>query len=643
MANYSTLRGSGGSGGSSVTSYSSFTAFPTTGNTEADLAWAEDTDAMYVWDGTEWDRISTGNNMVPEFTTEPADAYTLAADGTATTITVAATDPEGFDITYSHDTSPSNQTQATITNNGGTFTITPSTDTANAGSFNLRFKASDGVHVSSKTSNINLGFITEWFGQYYGGYEVFPYDLAVDSNDNIYVVGRYKDTNTSSYIAYISKVDKFGVHIWMKTLEVTESSTTQNYFDSIAIDSNDNIYVVGNFYDGDERAVVVKYNTAGTVQFAKKYYKGGSSSNLTPTAIAITPNGNSIFFAWRGASLSHGQTVTTIFKINSSGATQWRQDIENTADHVYDTYNTLVATDTLLYTTARTEVTNDTPNSSYRYSGIIALNVSDGALYGKQFRKDVSIMNQGSREATLYYDDSDNTIVAMYRPYGNNWPSMTSSEYGLGIFSLSSTLGTNTNTTSAFYPTDATVDIWADTYEEGGKVVKNGSTYYRIARYNDSDILGTVGYYSWVYGLQKASTTSVDGWYLYCPSNTSGGGISPCSLAKTSDGKTIALVRIQGDATSSGTYRDMGLVSVDMSQSASTYAASALGVNSNITLASGRPPNLGTTTTGSASFTSSVAGGTLSSSSSQFSFTESTLSNTAADGPTITRDYEDLS
>ena len=137
---------SGGGGGGGVTSYANFASFPGS-PTEGDLAYAQDTNALYIYDGAEWDRISSGNNELPEFTTEPAETYNLATDGTATTVTVAATDPEGFDITYSHDTSPSSQNQATITNNGGTFTITPSTNTSYAGSFNLRFKASDGLFV----------------------------------------------------------------------------------------------------------------------------------------------------------------------------------------------------------------------------------------------------------------------------------------------------------------------------------------------------------------------------------------------------------------------------------------------------------------------------------------------------------------
>ena len=123
---------SASSGGGGVTTYANIAALPSSGNTGGDLAFVTDVKAFYGWDGTEWDRIFSGQNTLPSFSTSPAASYDLALDGTATTVTVAATDPEGFAITYSHDTTPANQAQATITQSGGTFTVTPSTTPSNA-------------------------------------------------------------------------------------------------------------------------------------------------------------------------------------------------------------------------------------------------------------------------------------------------------------------------------------------------------------------------------------------------------------------------------------------------------------------------------------------------------------------------------
>jgi len=154
MANYSDIKSSGGG----VTAYANFAALPTSGNAEGALAFTQDTDALYMWEGTSWTRVYSGPDEILSFDNDPASEYILLDDGTATNINLPATDPEGFPITYSYDTNPSNQTQATITSSGSTFTLTPSTDPADTGTFTLRFKATDGLHSVSKTSSVNLSF-----------------------------------------------------------------------------------------------------------------------------------------------------------------------------------------------------------------------------------------------------------------------------------------------------------------------------------------------------------------------------------------------------------------------------------------------------------------------------------------------------
>jgi len=142
-----------------VTVYANLAAFPSSGNVVGDYAFATNTKALYVWDGTEWDRVSTGDNENPRLTTTPATTLDLEADGSTSALTIAASDPEGFPITYDHDTNPSSPNQVTnIAKSGGTFTLTPSTNQAHAGSFTLRLKASDGVSTTSHAVAVTLAF-----------------------------------------------------------------------------------------------------------------------------------------------------------------------------------------------------------------------------------------------------------------------------------------------------------------------------------------------------------------------------------------------------------------------------------------------------------------------------------------------------
>ena len=142
-----------------ITSVGNYAGLPASPN-ETDLAWVQDQKALYIYDGTEWDRFYTDTNATPDWTTEPPASDTLAADGTATVQTVAASDPEGFPIEYSYDTNPSNQTQATISQSNNVFTITPSTTESDEGVFTLRYRASDGIHSTSRSTVYTLSLYT---------------------------------------------------------------------------------------------------------------------------------------------------------------------------------------------------------------------------------------------------------------------------------------------------------------------------------------------------------------------------------------------------------------------------------------------------------------------------------------------------
>ena len=149
--------GTNGSDGS-ATSYANIAAFPSSGNTTGDLGFAINTKAMYVWDGVEWDRIYTGAQEMVEWTTAANSSYNILVGASSTTISVAATDPDGFGVTYDYLTNPSNPSSATVVQGTGAntndFSITP--DSASVGNFSLRITASDGVSKVSTVSAIGI-------------------------------------------------------------------------------------------------------------------------------------------------------------------------------------------------------------------------------------------------------------------------------------------------------------------------------------------------------------------------------------------------------------------------------------------------------------------------------------------------------
>ena len=146
-----------------ATNYDSIGSLPTSGNVLGEQALVigdSSTDRLYIWEGSAWYQVALIQNS-PTFTTSPDAAYELATDGVTTTvITLAATDPEGFPITFSATTNVGFDSIASVSQDSSVFTVTPfSQDSAGVSrSGTITFKASDGISVVSAISTFTITF-----------------------------------------------------------------------------------------------------------------------------------------------------------------------------------------------------------------------------------------------------------------------------------------------------------------------------------------------------------------------------------------------------------------------------------------------------------------------------------------------------
>ena len=138
--------------------YANISDLPLVGNIDAGTqAWVSENNSIYIWNGAGWFRVAA-INLTPTITTQPDANYQFDTYGTALQVTVEATDPEGFPITWSAN--PTGMTGlATVSNVDNVFTFTPSTDAADQGqSFTVNFSASDGVNTAvSDTATFTIG------------------------------------------------------------------------------------------------------------------------------------------------------------------------------------------------------------------------------------------------------------------------------------------------------------------------------------------------------------------------------------------------------------------------------------------------------------------------------------------------------
>ena len=197
-----TIGGSGGSG-SGVTTYADLTARDAATPSAGDMAWVTSNSGFYIYDGSAWDRVYAGVDTGLNWDSSLASPIGLERDGTPYVLTSAATDPEGFGITYSYSVSPTNQTQATISQDSSVFTLTPSTTVGDAGEFTLRLVASDGLTNISRTSTIRLAFSTDI---------VFPNQTGTaititNGDDNSWTYTNSTLTSTGNYV-YSNDLDE---------------------------------------------------------------------------------------------------------------------------------------------------------------------------------------------------------------------------------------------------------------------------------------------------------------------------------------------------------------------------------------------------------------------------------------------------
>tara|TARA_R110000823_G_scaffold275718_1_gene394412 strand:- start:973 stop:2301 length:1329 start_codon:yes stop_codon:yes gene_type:complete len=154
--------------------------------------------------------------------------------------------------------------------------------------------------------------------------------VAVDSLDNNYVLGYTISAGAGNYDFLIIKRNTEGVVQWQRTLGGTGND--RGY--GLAIDSSDNLYVCGySTISGefDERFLVAKYNSSGTIQWQRLFGNGFAYGE----AAAVDTSGN-VYFAGYGYGEGAGDQEFYIVKYNSSGTLQWQRTLGGaSADKAY--------------------------------------------------------------------------------------------------------------------------------------------------------------------------------------------------------------------------------------------------------------------------------------------------------------------
>ena len=146
--------------------------------------------------------------------------------------------------------------------------------------------------------------------------------IAIDSSDNIYIVGTNElGAPTYTREASLAKFNSSGTLLWEREL-TSSGNNTQGV--SVAVDSSDNPVICGNtnaLGQGGFDIYIAKYNSSGTIQWQKSF---GGSSGENAGSIAIDSSDN-IYIGGYTQSEGAGAQDTLVAKFNSSGDLQWQR------------------------------------------------------------------------------------------------------------------------------------------------------------------------------------------------------------------------------------------------------------------------------------------------------------------------------
>lgn len=178
--------------------------------------------------------------------------------------------------------------------------------------------------------------VQQWVAQYNGPGNGLDeaHAIAVDASGNVYVTGWSYGNATTGFDYATVKYDAAGIQQWASRYNNTTNGTDEAW--DIGVDNSGNVYVTGTS-DGsgsNSAATSIKYNSAGTQQWAIRYDGAGSNIDATYALYVNQTTGDLYVTGYSYISAATGFNYITIM-YNTAGAQQWATQY-NGPDTKYD-------------------------------------------------------------------------------------------------------------------------------------------------------------------------------------------------------------------------------------------------------------------------------------------------------------------
>ena len=182
-------------------------------------------------------------------------------------------------------------------------------------------------NITACVIKLNSSGIVQWFKS---GATAIISSLAIDSSNNIYVIGSKNAPSSSNYTASIVKLDSSGSQLWHRTWSGDNGGG--NFAGGITVSASGYVYVSFSANSASE-GFLAKLSADGTQQWQRKIASpGGFETSWLPFSTLSVDSSDNIYWVINCQynyhySVGFRNQKAVIAKYNSSGSQQWQREM----------------------------------------------------------------------------------------------------------------------------------------------------------------------------------------------------------------------------------------------------------------------------------------------------------------------------
>jgi len=241
-----------------------------------------------------------------------------------------------------------------------------------------------------------------WSRSWDGVHDARAHAVAVDSSDNIYMGGYGYELGFGAFDLFIVKYNSAGTVQWSRTWGGSDYERIYG----LAVDSSDNVYLVGetsSWGSGNTDMVIVKYSSAGTLLWNRTW---GLSGFEEAYAVGVDSSDNVYMVGFTTSFI--GSLQWNIVKYNSGGTLQWNRTWGSWGNN-YAYGITFDSSDNVFIAGERTH-----PTIFRSSVALVKFDSSGNELYNQTWNEIGFWGNQEVRARDIVLDASENIYLGCY-------------------------------------------------------------------------------------------------------------------------------------------------------------------------------------------------------------------------------------